>query len=137
MVIADPSHSNYEGEQPMTDLSALVDDYLNAWNERDPVARRALVDKLWASDGVYTDPLASARGSAAIDQVIAGAQEQFPGMRFVRGDVFEAHHNIARFTWELVAADGGEPVVVGFDVTVLDADDKIAGLYGFIDKMPG
>jgi hypothetical protein len=132
-----PNQSRSTEEMQMIEMNALVDDYLMAWNEVDSTARRALVNKVWASDGTYIDPLVSAAGTAAIDEVIAGAQEQFAGMRFVRGGVFESHHNIARFTWELVPAGGGESVVVGFDVAVLGADDKIAGVYGFIDKMPG
>lgn len=122
----------------MTDTTTtLVDNYLAAWNETDPDARSKLISQIWADDGVYTDPMASVTGTAAIDQVIAGAQGQFAGLRFVRGDVLEAHHNIARFTWELVPENGGEPIVVGFDVAAVDADDKITSVYGFIDKMPG
>ena len=120
----------------MTEMTAMVDDYLSAWNETDPGARRAIVEKVWDADGVYTDPLASVTGTEAIDQVLAGAQQQFAGMRFVRGDVFETHHNIARFTWELVPENGAEAVVIGFDVVAVN-NEKISSVYGFIDKMPG
>ena len=120
----------------MTEMTAMVDDYLSAWNETDPGARRTIVEKVWDADGVYTDPLASVTGTEAIDQVLAGAQQQFAGMRFVRGDVFETHHNIARFTWELVPENGAEAVVIGFDVVAVN-DEKISSVYGFIDKMPG
>ncbi|ORM27814.1 nuclear transport factor 2 family protein [Williamsia sp. 1135] len=118
-------------------VGALVDQYLAAWNETDPQARREAIAALWAADGVYTDPLASVSGVDGIDQVIAGAQEQFAGLTFVRGDVLDAHHNIARFTWELVAEVGAEPLVVGFDVAAVNDDEKITAVYGFIDKMPG
>ncbi|PHV67287.1 nuclear transport factor 2 family protein [Williamsia muralis] len=120
----------------MTEMTAMVDDYLSAWNETDPGARRTIVEKVWDADGVYTDPLASVTGTEAIDQVLAGAQQQFAGMRFVRGDVFETHHNIARFTWELVPENGAEAVVIGFDVVAVN-NEKISSVYGFIDKMPG
>lgn len=120
-----------------TDVAEMVDLYLAAWNEADPAARKQLITKLWADDGVYTDPLASVTGIDAIDQVIAGAQAQFAGMRFARGEVLEAHHNIARFTWELIPESGGEAVVIGFDVAAVNADEKITSVYGFIDKMPG
>lgn len=120
-----------------TGVAEMIDLYLSAWNETDPAARKTLITKLWADDGVYTDPLASVTGVDAIDQVIAGAQAQFAGMRFARGEVVEAHHNIARFTWELIPPAGGEAVVVGFDVAAVNADNKITSVYGFIDKMPG
>jgi hypothetical protein len=121
----------------LSTVDTLVERYLTAWNETDPQVRRELVGALWAADGVYTDPLASVTGADAIDQVIAGAQKQFAGLLFVRGDVLDAHHNIARFTWELVAEVGADPLVVGFDVAVVDDDEKITAVYGFIDKMPG
>jgi hypothetical protein len=116
---------------------ALVDQYLAAWNETDPTTRRGLISALWTADGVYTDPLASVSGIVGIDQVIAGAQGQFAGLEFVRGDVLDTHHNIARFTWELVSEVGAEPLVVGFDVVAVDENEKITAVYGFIDKMPG
>jgi SnoaL-like domain len=120
-----------------TAATELIDRYLAAWNETDAAARRELISSLWAADGVYTDPLASVSGVDAFDQVIAGAQAQFGGLQFVRGDVLDTHHNIARFTWELVTEPGAEPLVVGFDVAAVDSDNKITSVYGFIDKMPG
>ena len=43
----------------------------------------------------------------------------------------DAHHDTARFTWNL-----GDELVIGFDVLVLDADGQIAKVYGFLDKVP-
>jgi hypothetical protein len=40
-----------------------------------------------------------------------------------------------RVGWELVAAAGGEPLVVGFDVAVA-ADGRLRSVYGFLDKAP-
>ncbi len=82
-----------------------------------------------------TDP-APVSGIDAFDELIAGVQTRFAGMRFTRGEVLEAHHNVARITWELVPAAGGE-AVVGFDVAAVDADERITSVYGFIDKTPG
>jgi len=36
----------------------------------------------------------------------------------------------------LVASQGAEPIVVGFDVAVLDDDGKISSVSGFLDEMP-
>ncbi|WP_344592180.1 hypothetical protein [Actinomadura vinacea] len=44
-------------------------------------------------------------------------------------------HDIARFTWEL-GPEGGEAMVVGFDVAVLTPDGRVAKVYGFLDKVP-
>ena len=116
-------------------MQQIIDRYLAAWNETDPEARRALVGSLWAADGSYTDPLADVHGPDAIAALIGAAQEQFAGLAFTLGGPVDANHNQARFTWHL-APYGAEPVVIGFDVVVLDGGDKIASVHGFLDKVP-
>jgi hypothetical protein len=113
----------------------IVKRYLEAWNETDAGARRELVGSLWTADGSYTDPLADVRGPDAIASLMGAAQEQFPGLTFTLGGPVDAHHNQGRFTWHL-GPDGGEPVVIGFDVVVLDGDGRIASVHGFLDKVP-
>jgi SnoaL-like domain len=113
----------------------IIRRYLQAWNETDAAARLSLVESLWAADGSYTDPLADVRGPDAIAGLIGAAQQQFPGLVFTLGGPVDANHNQARFTWHLGPA-GAEPVVIGFDVIVLDGDDRIASVHGFLDKVP-
>ncbi|MGW3470971.1 nuclear transport factor 2 family protein [Saccharopolyspora sp. NPDC000995] len=113
----------------------LLDRYIATWNERDADKRRAMVDELWANEGTYTDPLADVQGREAIDATIAAVQAQFPDFVFRAGVVFDAHHDIARFTWELGPA-GGEAAVVGFDVAVLDENTRIKAIHGFLDNVP-
>jgi SnoaL-like protein len=117
-------------------MQEIVEKYLAAWNETDPAKRRALVDEVWAEDGSYTDPLADVRGRAEIDGLIGAVQQQFPGFVFTLGGTVDAHHEQARFTWHLGPADAAEPVVIGFDVAVLDGD-RIGSVYGFLDRVPG
>jgi hypothetical protein len=112
-------------------VSELVASYLETWNETDPAARSKAIDELWAADGVYTDPMAVAAGRDQIDATIAAVQSQFPGLAFTLAGPVDAHHDIARFSWNL-----GDELVVGFDVLVLDADGRIANVYGFLDKVP-
>jgi hypothetical protein len=63
-------------------------------------------------------------------------QQQFPDFVFTLGGAVDAHHEQARFSWHLGPAGAAEPVVVGFDVAVLDGD-RIGSVYGFLDKVPG
>lgn len=120
----------------MTDLNGVVDRYLATWNETDAVARRAAVAELWDEDGAYVDPLASVTGHDGIDAVLAGAQARFTGLTFVRGSEIDVHHNIARFHWHLVPAEGAEPIAIGFDVAVVSDSGRLTGVYGFLDKVP-
>ncbi|MDH6132716.1 ketosteroid isomerase-like protein [Kitasatospora sp. MAA4] len=121
----------------MTNLQQLADQYLALWNETDPAARRKAIEDIWAEDATYTDPLAQTVGRAEFDAVIGAVQSQFPGLVFTLGaGGVDAHHGIARFTWDLGPA-GGEALVVGFDVLVATADGRIGAVHGFLDKVPG
>jgi SnoaL-like domain len=117
-------------------MQEIIERYIAAWNETDAAARRALVGSLWAADGSYTDPLADVRGPEEIAGLMGAAQQQFPGLVFTLGGPVDANHNQARFTWHLGPAAGGEPVVIGFDVVVLDAAGQIASVHGFLDQVP-
>jgi SnoaL-like domain len=116
-------------------MQEIIERYITAWNETDAAARRELVGSLWAAGGTYTDPLADVRGPDAIAALIGAAQQQFPGLAFTLGGPVDANHNQGRFTWHLGPADG-EPVVIGFDVVVLDDAGHIASVHGFLDKVP-
>jgi hypothetical protein len=116
-------------------MNSVIARYLDCWNETDPVARQKLLEEVWAADAEYTDPLAEAHGTAEIDAVIAGIQDQFPGLVFTQAGPVDAHHRQARFRWAL-GPEGGESLVEGFDVAVIDAHNKIAKVLGFLDKVP-
>jgi len=113
----------------------LIERYIATWNEQDPAARRAAIDAIWTEDARYVDPIAVAEGRDAIDATIGAVQQQFAGLDFRLAGPVDAHHDIARFTWELAAGDG-EALVVGFDVAVIE-DGRIRTVHGFLDKVPG
>lgn len=113
----------------------LIDRYVDCWNQTDPEARAKAVADLWTEDATYTDPLADVTGHAGIAAVIEAAQGMFPGLVFSAGEVYDAHHHIARFTWHL-GPEGGEPVAIGFDVAELAEDGRIRKALGFLDKVP-
>lgn len=119
-----------------TPMHALVAAYLDAWNATDPQARRALIERVCAPDVRYVDPLADVTGTEAFDALVAGAQEQFPGMTFTLLGEVDAHHDVCRFQWGLGPA-GAEPLVIGFDVAAVTADGRIATVHGFLDRVPG
>jgi hypothetical protein len=102
----------------------IVERYIDSWNAADPARRRELIDGLWAADGRYTDPLADVQGRDQIDATIR------------LGGPVDANHQQARFSWHLGPASGGEPLVIGFDVLVLDGDGLIRNVHGFLDKVP-
>ncbi|GLZ37433.1 nuclear transport factor 2 family protein [Actinokineospora sp. NBRC 105648] len=119
----------------MSDLTELVDRYIAVWNTADADARRAAIGELWTDNGVYVDPLFEVQGPDAINAGIGAALAQFVGHEIKLLGAVDAHHNTARFRWELVPVGGGESVVEGFDVAVAE-NGKFSGVYGFLDKAP-
>ncbi|MFJ8506197.1 nuclear transport factor 2 family protein [Streptomyces avermitilis] len=119
-----------------TRYESAVARYFEAWNASDQDALTKAVAAAWAEDGSYTDPLADVRGHEQITAVIAAAHEQFPGFAFRLTGTVDGHHDIARFTWELVnEADGSAPVA-GSDGITLDGEDRIRSVQGFLDRVP-
>ncbi|MDA3645875.1 nuclear transport factor 2 family protein [Saccharopolyspora indica] len=106
--------------------------YLATWNERDPVKRRALIDELWTEDACYVDPIATADGRGAVDDVVATAQRQFPGLVYRLAGSIDSHHHVARLTWELGPEDG-PPVIIGLAVLITD-HGRLSRVCGFLDR---
>ncbi len=128
--------SNPANTAPATDLTALADRYLAAWNETDAARRRDLIGRTWTESAVYVDPLMRGDGHAGIDAMIAAVQDRFPGFRFTRVTPVDAHGPHLRFTWELAPA-GEAAVVVGTDFATVSADGRLHSMTGFIDRAPG
>jgi hypothetical protein len=113
----------------------LVENYLTCWNETDPARRQALIATTWEPDATYTDPLFAVAGSDQINDLIGGFQQQYPGLSFVQTGQIEAHHNLVRFTWDLVAPTG-DVIAKGADVGIVSDAGRISGIGGFFDQAP-
>ncbi len=119
----------------MTMFDELAQRYIAAWNETDPAARRAAVNELCSEAARYIDPMVVAEGREAIAATIAAVQDQFPGFVFRLAGPVDAHHDQARFSWELGPA-GQQAPIVGFDVAVTDGAGRLQTVLGFLDKVP-
>lgn len=115
---------------------AAVERYFAAWNAPDEQTRAKAVAAAWTEDGTYTDPMTDVAGHEALGAAITAVREQFPGHSFQRTGEVEGHHDLARFTWDLVAADGSSPAA-GSDVVTLAEDGRIVSVKGFLDRLPG
>lgn len=120
----------------MKELNELVNNYVALWNEPDPVLRRRAVGELWVEDGAHLTESLEARGHDAIEARIADAHEQFVlggGFLFVSSNKVVGHHNVVRFDWAMVPADGGEAAAFGSDFLILDGDGRIRFDYQFVE----
>ena len=127
------SHSPASPATTTFDLIAAT--YIAMWNATDPAERHALVAELCAEDVRYTDPLVDVSGRDGLEATIAAVQEQFPGFGFTLLRGVDAHHDQARFGWELGPAGTPAPVA-GFDVVTTDAVGKVTRVLGFLDRVP-
>jgi hypothetical protein len=118
----------------MTETTAIAHQYIAAWNERDPGARRELVTATFAADADYVDPLMQGHGVDEIHAMIGAAQQQFPGHTFALHAGPDDHNDRLRFSWRLSSA-GGDPVAGGTDFAVLAADGRIQSITGFLDAV--
>jgi len=73
--------------------TALVDRYFDIWNTTDADQRSQLIAATWAEDGIYLDPVMRGDGHGGIDAMVAGFQDQFPGIRFHRTAAIDAHND--------------------------------------------
>ncbi len=121
--------------QTTTDFDRIAADYVAMWNAADPGERRELVAELCAEDVHYTDPLLDVRGRDALEAAIGAVQEQFPGFRFTLSGTVDAHHDQARFSWELGPAGIPAPAA-GSDMITTNAEGKLTRVLGFLDRVP-
>ncbi|GGR51286.1 hypothetical protein J2S40_000506 [Nocardioides luteus] len=115
-------------------MNDIVTRYLETWNATDERLPELLAEH-WSEDCLYVDPLAVAEGREAVAATVRAARAQFPDFVFTPVGAVDAHHQQARFQWGLGPA-GEEPVIVGFDVVVVDAEQRIQDVRGFLDKVP-
>ena len=117
----------------MTDITTVVDEYITMWNETDAEARRAIVARAFGDDGAYLDPLMAGEGPDGIDAMVAGAQAQFPGVRFELTAGPDHHHDRVRFAWRMVGADGAGELARGVDFATLAEDGRLRSVTGFLE----
>jgi len=118
----------------MTELKAIAENYIAAWNETDAAARRALIARTWTEAATYVDPMMQGEGHDGIDAMIAGVQSKFPGFRFTLDSKVDGYADHIRFSWAC-GPDGAPALVKGTDFGVV-ADGRLKVVTGFLDQVP-
>jgi hypothetical protein len=115
--------------------TAAVAGHCAAWNTTDRAKRDILLKRVFARDGVYSDPTPIyVTGRAALSKEIASFQRQYPGARF-RCSAPQIHHDAMRVSWLLRDRDG-KVVTEGMDFYELAPDGLIRRVTGFFGPPP-
>ena len=117
------------------EIAGVVTQYMAAWNAPDAATREALLKQCWSDGGVYLDPKASLAGRDALARHIAVIQDSRPGARLEFMSGIDVHHNVVRFLWRLVRADGscGD---VSIDFGEVGPDGRLIKIIGFFGAPP-
>jgi hypothetical protein len=109
--------------------------YMAAWNEPDAAKRMALLERAWADDGIYIDPVSDVKGREGLDATIAGLHAQQPGASLALASGIDQHHNQVRFRWDFLNAEG-KVQIQGIDVGEIAPDGRLARIIGFWAEPP-
>ncbi|MEO8560120.1 MAG: hypothetical protein ABI439_13710 [Rhodospirillales bacterium] len=114
------------------DHRRIIAAYTEAWNAPDPAASRAKLNGVWRADSAYVDPTVLVTGIDNLIEHIFRVQVRRPGSRIVMTSEIEAHHDVLRFNWQRVKADGSL-VVAGIDIAIIE-NGYILRMIGFFDQ---
>jgi len=115
-------------------LDDRIDLYCAAWNEPLATRRVAMLVPIWTDDTQYTDPTVHAVGRKALSDHIDGVLARLPGSVVVCTTALDVHHDVLRFGWKRVLADGSVRVE-GIDIVEFAADHTLRRVVGFFGPM--
>lgn len=105
--------------------------YDEAWAEIDDAKRLALLNGIWADDGMYFDPDIpdGVRGPDALSEFIAVTQSEMPGLRIVTTRPVSVLGDRAFYGWACTWGDGES--LEGIDFVEFAFDGRIRRLTNF------
>jgi hypothetical protein len=117
------------------DRQEQIDEFVATWNETDPDARRAMIDKIWSDDGYYVDRAVEARGTDQISANIDRVHRKFPDRIYGRtGEIFD-HRDRSRFEWAIIDPHG-RPTFGGVAYVRFADSGRLRSVIGFFGAIP-
>lgn len=109
--------------------------YVAAWNELDTAARLSILGGCWTEEAAYVDPNVELNGRTALSDHISRVQSGRPGARIEMMSGVDMHHNVVRFLWRLLRADGSAGDI-SIDFGEVDAAGRLTKIVGFFGEAP-
>jgi hypothetical protein len=109
-----------------------IDTMLSAWNTRDESVLAQVVGVSMSHDVEFCDPHNDIRGHDAFIAMVKAFWAQHGDCKISRASNIDAHHDRARYAWEIDWPDGRR--FEGFDAVTLDLKSgtvsRIDGFFG-------
>jgi hypothetical protein len=116
-------------------IDSAVQAYCASWGAPSAPERAQLIKSALADSATYSDATPRVlAGVAGLVTAIEDFQKRRPGGRF-RCSKAQTHHNVFRFTWQLLDASG-KVALTGMDFGELDPSGHILRLVGFFGPPP-
>ncbi|GAA2509265.1 nuclear transport factor 2 family protein [Winogradskya humida] len=100
---------------------------LDVFGERDPEARAAAINEVFAENVTFTDPEEAVVGRAALNEKAQRLLDSAPGFVFSAAGEVRVAGNLALLAWNF-GPEGQPPVASGTDVSIVE-DGRITALY--------
>ena len=116
-------------------LEELVDDYFQTLNELDEPRRIELIQKVWATDGIFVSPFGKAQGHQANSRLITEVHQNSEGITTRRvGKIETLCTDYLRFGFEVINPDG-TIYIDGTDFALI-SNGKFQMIAGFFNSAP-
>jgi hypothetical protein len=116
----------------MTDIKLLLQrNLLHLFNERIASRRLALLEELWAPEGVFTDSEGTYTGHKNISNAVGDLLRRYPECDFSARSEGDELPCAGRLLWSFGSL-GEAPIATGLDVMAVNRG-LIATLYKFLD----
>jgi hypothetical protein len=118
----------------MTEAGTVWETYASAWKAEGAAAKRAVLARSVAANGVYRDPLAECKGHEALIAYMLEFHQQVPGGHFAT-TYFLAHHGRSIAKWNMLSQDG-QKIGDGVSYGEYGPDGQLVAMTGFFDPPP-
>ncbi|SDF20304.1 SnoaL-like domain-containing protein [Mucilaginibacter pineti] len=114
-------------------VEEMIEKYVAAWNGKSLAEFKTAFAECWAADATYTDPnYENITGVDGIAELANGSLEKIPVRTFNVLKSPDYHHNVGRYTWNVVLP---EETKEGFDYFEFNEQNQITRLVSFFGPL--
>ena len=117
----------------ISSVEEMIKQYVAAWNGKGLDEYKSAFAECWAPDATYTDPnFALVKGVDGIAELAQTSLEKSPVRKFHVLTKPDYHHNVGRYTWNVVLP---KETKEGFDYFEFNDENQITRLVSFFGPL--